>query len=98
MSTPTPLPQAPSDPGTPSIPDEPLAPTPSEPTAPTPAEPTVPLTPETAPAPAGHDDGDDSAGAFADDDGAAIGTAEMDADNAVEQDMIDAIDPAGRPD
>lgn len=98
MSTPAPSPQTPSEPAFPAAPDEPLAPTPTEPT--------VPLPPETAPAPAGvgvedsasGGSGDDSAGAFAGDDGEAIGTAEMDADNAVEQDMIDAIDPAGRPD
>ncbi|MFJ4037780.1 hypothetical protein ACIPVB_06810 [Microbacterium sp. NPDC090007] len=73
MSTPTPLPGPPA---------EPSAPTPSEPTAPTPAEPTVPLTPETQSGPAStHDDG---AGAFARDEGDAVGSAEMDADNAVE--------------
>ena len=27
-----------------------------------------------------------------------VGTAEMDADNPVEEDMIDAVDPAGSPD
>ncbi|KQR21094.1 hypothetical protein [Microbacterium sp. Leaf151] len=90
MSTPA-FPQTPSEPGAPS-PGEPVAPTPTEPTAPTPAEPTIPLPPETAPSPS-------SGGAFAqDDDTSGIGSAEMDADNAVEQDMIDAVDPGGSPD
>jgi 2-oxoglutarate dehydrogenase E1 component len=71
-------------------------PTPTEPTAPTPAEPTIPLPPETAPAPSS---GGDAAGAFAQvDDTSGIGSAEMDADNAVEQDVIDSVDPGGRPD
>lgn len=95
MSTPTPFPDTPTEPTTPSAP---------EPLAPNPAEPTVPLTPETAPGPASTDtptavasDGG-SSGAFADDDGEAVGSAEMDADNPVEEDVIDAVDPGGRPD
>ncbi len=39
---------------------------------------------------------DDTEGAFAEDE--AVGTAEMDADNPVEEDMIDAVDPGGSPD
>lgn len=92
MSTPS-FPQTPSDPGTPA-PGEPPVPYPTEPTAPTPAEPTVPLPPETEPAPASSD----AVGAFAHDDDAAVGSAEMDADNPVEQDTIDAVDPGGSPD
>ncbi|PTT21789.1 hypothetical protein DBR36_03260 [Microbacterium sp. HMWF026] len=87
MSTPSPFPGSPA---------EPTAPTPSEPTAPTPAEPTIPLTPETQPGPASGGDG--GAGAFAREQGDAVGSAEMDADNAVEQDVIDAVDPGGSPD
>lgn len=98
MSTPTPFPQTPSDPGAPA-PTEPSTPTPAEPTAPTPAEPTIPLPPETAPGPAGAEAAhDDTAGAFARDDAASVGSAEMDADNAAEQDVIDAVDPGGSPD
>ncbi len=94
MSTPA-IPPTPSEPGAPS-PGEPIAPTPTEPTAPTPAEPTIPLTPETAPEPSAQGDG---AGAFAHDaDTSGVGSAEMDADNAVEQDVIDAVDPGGSPD
>ncbi|MCI9858662.1 hypothetical protein [Microbacterium proteolyticum] len=94
MSTPA-FPQTPSEPGAPS-PGEPVAPTPTEPTAPTPAEPTIPLPPETAPAPSS---GGDAGGAFAqDEDTSDVGSAEMDADNAVEQDVIDAVDPGGSPD
>jgi hypothetical protein len=42
--------------------------------------------------------GDDTEGAFAEDEAEAVGTAEMDADNPVEEDMIDAVDPGGSPD
>ncbi|MDU0365927.1 hypothetical protein AB0O16_11460 [Microbacterium sp. NPDC089180] len=92
MSTPT-FPQTPS---------EPSAPTPAEPTTPAPSEPTVPLPPETQPAPAGgvgdEAKGSDAAGAFAEDDDEAIGSAETVADNAVEEAVVDAVDPGGRPD
>ncbi|MBB3156656.1 hypothetical protein FHS07_000340 [Microbacterium proteolyticum] len=94
MSTPA-FPQTPSEPGAPS-PGEPVAPTPSEPTAPTPAEPTIPLPPETAPAPSSSDDAADASPQ--EDDTSAVGSAEMHADNAVEQDVIDSVDPGGSPD
>ncbi|MEV8241208.1 hypothetical protein AB0O90_13285 [Microbacterium testaceum] len=42
--------------------------------------------------------GDETAGAFAEDEAEAVGTAEMDADNPVEEDMIEAVDPGGSPD
>lgn len=61
--------------------------TPAEPTAPTPAEPTVPLPPEPAPDPSGAEAG-----------GATTGSAEPEADNAVEEDLLDAVDPGGQPD
>lgn len=41
---------------------------------------------------------DETAGAFAEDEAGAVGTAEMDADNPVEEDMIEAVDPGGSPD
>ncbi|WP_206551844.1 hypothetical protein, partial [Microbacterium testaceum] len=41
---------------------------------------------------------DETAGAFAEDEAEAVGTAEMDADNPVEEDMIEAVDPGGSPD
>lgn len=41
---------------------------------------------------------DDTAGAFAEDEADAVGTAQLDADNPVEEDMIDAVDPGGSPD
>ncbi|BAJ73421.1 hypothetical protein MTES_0457 [Microbacterium testaceum StLB037] len=41
---------------------------------------------------------DDTAGAFAEDEADAVGTAEMHADNPVEEDMIEAVDPGGSPD
>ena len=78
------LPGAPDFPG---VPAEPSAPNPAEPAVPVPTEPTVPLPPEPAPEPSGVTGGD-----------ASVGTAEPDADNAVEEDVIDAVDPGGQPD
>ncbi|MBM3714162.1 hypothetical protein ACFWZW_11565 [Microbacterium enclense] len=89
MSDSTPVPTDPTAPGVPGAPAEPVAPNPVEPTAPNPVEPTVPLPPEPSPEPVG---------AFADGDGDAVSSDELQADNAVEEDMIDAVDPGGRPD
>lgn len=94
MSTPT-FPQTPSDPSRPT-PSEPMAPNPAEPTAPTPAEPTIPLPPETAPAPASASDS--STGVLDRTEEDAAGSAELDADNAAEQDVVDAVAPGGEPD
>ncbi|MGC0367936.1 hypothetical protein [Microbacterium sp. SLBN-111] len=86
LSTPEPL-DPPTAPDAPVTPDEPSPGIPAEPLAPTPDEPTVPLPPEPSPDPSGADAVDGP-----------TGTAEPEADNAAEQDMVDAIDPGGRPD
>ena len=87
-STPSPLdpPTAPDAPGVAPSPGENPAPTPAEPMAPTPDEPTVPLPPEPAPDPSGTSTE------------TAIGTAEPEADNALEADVVEAVDPGGQPD
>lgn len=91
-----------STPTLPPTPSEPTSPTPSEPSTPTPSEPTVPLPPEPGTAPGGASAADqsdaDAAGAFAEEDDDAIGTAETVADNEVEEAVVDAVDPGGRPD
>lgn len=97
-----------STPTLPPTPSEPTSPMPAEPSTPTPSEPTVPLPPEPGTAPAGDADagvdegadapGADAAGAFAEEDDDTIGTAETVADNEVEEAVVDAVDPGGRPD
>ncbi|MBQ9916767.1 MAG: hypothetical protein IJO71_06140 [Microbacterium sp.] len=89
LPTPEPMdpPTAPGTPDLPTIPGEPSPDFPAEPLAPTPDEPTVPLPPEPSPDPSGADEVDGP-----------TGTAELEADNDVEQDMVDAVDPGGRPD
>ena len=86
-----------STPAFPQTPSEPTASTPAEPTTPAPSEPTVPLPPETQPAPAGEAVSD-AAGAVAQEPDEAIGSADTVADNEVEQAVVDAVDPGGRPD
>ncbi|MHA0111682.1 hypothetical protein ACXYUI_32015, partial [Klebsiella pneumoniae] len=78
--TPEPL-DPPATPDAPVTTDEPSPGIPVEPLAPTPEEPTVPLPPEPSPDRSGADEVD-----------AATGSAEPEADNAAEQDTVDAIE------
>jgi hypothetical protein len=89
LPTPEPLdpPTAPGTPVTPPVPGEPSPAAPDEPLAPSPDEPTVPLPPEPATDPSGAGEVDHP-----------TGTAEPEADNAVEADIVDAVDPGGSPD
>ena len=89
LPTPEPLdpPTAPGTPGTPAVPSEPSPAAPAHPLAPRPDEPTVPLPPEPATDPSRAGEGEQPSG-----------TAEPEADNAVEADTVDAVDPGGSPD